>query len=78
MPEQRRLVTPPPVEMNGERIASVGTLLFFVAFLGLLPFWGWLGSHDHRIWLWTALAGTLVGLFGWTLLRRHRAMGRTL
>lgn len=78
MTKQRRLVVPPPVQMNARRIVAVGTALFFVAFVALLPFWGWLGRHDHRIWLWTSLAGWLLGLAGYAIMTRHRAMGRTL
>jgi hypothetical protein len=76
--EKERLVQPPPVQMNARRIVLFGTSLFFVAFVVLLPFWSWLGHHDHRIWLWTALAGWLLGILGFTTMTRHRAMGRTI
>lgn len=75
MPE---LVTPPAVQINARRIVAVGTLVWFAAFAVLLPFWGWLGRHDHRIWLWTCFAGTLCGVAGWSLMTRHRSMGRTI
>jgi hypothetical protein len=75
MPE---LVTPPAVQMNARRIVAIGTLLWFIAFVVLLPFYGWLGRHDHRIWLWTCLAGWLLGLVGWSIMNRHRGMGRTI
>jgi hypothetical protein len=78
MPEARRLVTPPPVQMNARRIVAVGTAIWFVAFVALLPFYGWLGRHDHRIWLWTCLAGWILGIIGWAIMMRHRAMGRTI
>lgn len=64
--------------MNARRIVAVGTVLWFVAFVALLPFWGWLGRHDHRIWLWTCLAGWVLGLLGWSIMMRHRGMGRTI
>ncbi len=76
MPSDRPLVVPPPARLNADRIVAVGTALWFAAFLVLLPFWGWLGRHDHRIWLWTALAGGLLGLAGWLIMQRHRRMGR--
>lgn len=75
MPE---LVTPPAVQINARRIVAIGTLLWFVAFVVLLPFYGWLGDHSHRIWLWTCLAGWVLGLVGWSIMRRHRRAGRTI
>jgi len=64
--------------MNARRIVAVGTVLWFVAFVVLLPFYGWLGRHDHRLWLWTCLAGWLLGLAGSLLMLRHRRLGRTI
>jgi hypothetical protein len=78
MATERELVTPPPVQMNARRIVAAGTLLWFVAFVVLLPFWDSLGRHHHRIWLWTCLAGWVLGLLGWSLMTRHRAQGRTI
>ena len=78
MPEQRRLIQPPPVQMNAGRIVAVGTILWFIAFVALLPFYGWLGRTDHRIWLWTCLAGWVLGIIGFLLMMRHRREGRTL
>lgn len=78
MPEQRRLVQPPPVQMNARRLVAIGTILWFVAFVVLLPLYGWLGRHDHRIWLWTCLAGWILGILGWSIMMRHRSMGRTI
>jgi hypothetical protein len=71
-------VTPPAVQINARRIVAIGTLLWFVAFVVLLPFYGWLGDHSHRIWLWTCLAGWVLGLVGWSIMRRHRRAGRTI
>ncbi|HEU5267128.1 MAG TPA: DUF2530 domain-containing protein [Jatrophihabitans sp.] len=75
MPE---LVTPAPVQINARRIVLIGTLLWFVAFVVLLPFYSWLGRHDHRIWLWTCLAGWILGLIGLAIMMRHRSQGRTI
>ena len=52
--------------------------LLFVAFVALLPFYGWLGDHGHRIWLWTCLAGWILGLMGYSIMARHRDEGRTI
>jgi hypothetical protein len=75
----RELVEPPtPVQVNSTPMIAVGTGLFFLGFVVLLPFYSWLGTHGHRIWLWTCLCGWLLGLAGYALMRRHRAMGRTI
>ncbi|HZZ96387.1 MAG TPA: DUF2530 domain-containing protein [Jatrophihabitantaceae bacterium] len=75
MVERKR---PAAVQSDPRPIVVVGTALFFVAFVALLPFYSWLGEHHHRDWLWTALAGWLLGFVGWALLRRHRREGRTI
>jgi hypothetical protein len=72
------LVTVPAVQVNARRIVAAGTVMWFVAFAVLLPFWSRLGHDHHRIWLWTCLAGGLLGLFGLTIMTRHRGMGRTI
>lgn len=78
MPESRELVQPPAVRMNTGRVVAAGTALFFVAFVVLLPFYGWLGDHHDRSWLWTCLAGWVLGLIGWSLMIKHRREGRTI
>ncbi|HST50302.1 DUF2530 domain-containing protein, partial [Jatrophihabitans sp.] len=65
-----------PLTVDGRRVMLVGTALFGLAFLVLLPFWTWLGEHQHRVWLWTALAGTVLGLLGLRLVRKHAGEGR--
>jgi MFS family permease len=76
--DEARLVTPPAVRINARRIVLAGTALWFVAFVVLLPFYGWLGDHHHRIWLWTCLAGWILGLLGLAIMVRHRRIGRTI
>jgi hypothetical protein len=66
------------VHVNADRIIFIGTALFTLAFLVLVPFYSELGRHHHRIWLWTSLAGAGVGLFGYLLTRRYRAAGRSI
>lgn len=68
---------PPAVRMNARRIAVVGTVLWFVAFVAALCAWSWLSDHGHRDWLWTCLAGWILGALGTTLVSRHRRQGRT-
>ncbi|HYU67359.1 MAG TPA: DUF2530 domain-containing protein [Jatrophihabitantaceae bacterium] len=78
MAQKRPLRTPPePVQVDSWRIVAIGTAIWFVGFVVLLPFYGWLGRHDHRIWLWTCLAGWILGLIGLPLVRRHRGQGKT-
>lgn len=43
---------------------AVGTLAWLVAFLVLLAFSGRLRSNGDEWWLWTALAGFGLGVFG--------------
>ena len=77
MTDKRPLARPAAVEVNSRRVVLIGTAIWFVAFLALLPFYGWLGRHDHRVWLWTCLAGSVLGLCGAALMRKHRSEGRT-
>jgi hypothetical protein len=72
------LVNPPAVQINARRIVAIGTGIWFLAFVALLPFWNWLGDHGHRIWLWTCLAGWILGLLGSAIMLRHRRAGRTI
>jgi hypothetical protein len=70
-------VQPPAAQINTRRVVAIGTGLWFVAFVALLADYSWLTHHGHRIWLWTAFAGWLLGLLGYALVLRHRGMGRT-
>jgi Protein of unknown function (DUF2530) len=62
--------------VDARRVVVTGTAAFGLAFLVLLPFWSWLGEHQHRVWLWTALAGTVLGLLALPLVRKHSGEGR--
>jgi hypothetical protein len=75
---QRVLVQPPAVQINARRIVAIGTALYFLGFVVLLPWYGSLGHHHHRVWLWTCLAGWVLGLIGSAIMARHRAEGRTI
>jgi hypothetical protein len=69
-------VTAQMLTVDARRVVLVGTGLFLVAFLALLPFWAWLGRHGHRVWLWTALVGVLLGLLALPLIGKHTGEGR--
>jgi hypothetical protein len=76
---KQELKTPPePVQVDSRRVVLIGTGLWFVAFVALLPFYDWLGRHGHRVWLWTCLAGWILGGIGYLVIGRHRSAGRTI
>lgn len=64
------------MQIDARRVVAAGTLLWLLGFLALLPFWGWLGTHHHRVWLWTCLAGAVLGVVGYLLMAKHRREGR--
>lgn len=61
-----------PLDVDGVRTLEVGTALWLVAFVGLLPFWGSLVEAGRTWWLWTCLTGFGLGLFGLDYCRRRR------
>lgn len=77
MSEPRELGRPPAADTDARPVVLIGSALFFLGFLALLFCYGWLGEHHHRVWLWTCLAGWILGLVGWALMSKHRREGRT-
>ncbi len=61
-----------PLDVDGTRTVAVGTLLFLVALLVLLPFHDRLEAAGKAWWQWTCLAGFGLGLVGWDYCRRRR------
>jgi hypothetical protein len=61
-----------PLDVDGVRTVEVGTALWLVAFVALLPFYGRLQDAGRGWWLWTCLAGFGLGLFGLEYCRRRR------
>ncbi|UPK74445.1 DUF2530 domain-containing protein [Nocardioidaceae bacterium SCSIO 66511] len=61
-----------PLDVDGVRTVTVGTVLWLVAFLALLPFVGPLRDSGNIWWLWTCLAGFGLGLIGIEYCRRRR------
>ncbi len=61
-----------PLDVDGVRTVEVGTAIFFVGFLALLPFYERLRTDGHVWWLWSCLAGMGLGLLGLEYCRRRR------
>lgn len=61
-----------PMDVDGVRTMIVGTIVWAVGAIALLPFIGILRSQDHMWWLWTCLAGFGLGLIGLEYCRRRR------
>ncbi|MGH3447017.1 MAG: DUF2530 domain-containing protein [Nocardioidaceae bacterium] len=62
----------PPLDITGVRTVVVGTVVWLVGFLALLPFYGTLEAHGRGWWMWTCLAGFGLGLLGLEYCRRRR------
>lgn len=60
-----------PLDVDGVRTVQVGTGLFVLAFLGLLPFYGRLEEADRTWLLWMCLAGVGLGILGVEICRRR-------
>jgi hypothetical protein len=69
---ERRVPPIAPLDVDGLRTMAVGTALWGLAFLVLLPFAGRLHASGHLWLLWTCLAGFGGGLVGWDHCRRRR------
>lgn len=65
-----------PVDPHGVRAVAVGTALWGVVFVALLPFYGSLSDSGRVWWLWTCAAGVSMGLFGLEYCRRQRDRGQ--
>jgi hypothetical protein len=71
-PGRERRAPIAPLDVDGLRTMAVGTALWGLAFLVLLPFAGRLHASGHLWLLWTCLAGFGGGLVGWDHCRRRR------
>lgn len=65
------------MQVDAARIVMVGTALWIIAFVALLPFWSRLAEAGNLFWLWTCLCGAALGVLGLFVIRRHRVQGRT-
>lgn len=61
-----------PMDVDGVRTMTVGTIIWGVIAVAMLPFIGSLEQDGRTWWLWTALAGFGLGLVGIEYCRRRR------
>ncbi len=61
-----------PLDVDGTRTVAVGSGLFLLAFLALLPFRDQLEDTGRGWWLWTCLTGFGLGVVGWEYCRRRK------
>lgn len=69
----------PPVAAGVWHLAVPGTIIWFAAFVVLLFFIPDLKANEAMVWLWTCLAGFVLGLLGLALYgwqRRAARLGR--
>ena len=69
------LVTPPAAQIDARRIVLVGTALWFVAFVVLLPFWTWLGRTTTGSGCGPAWPAGVLGLAGLAIMMQAPARG---
>ncbi len=62
----------PPLDVTGVRTVLVGSIIWLIGFIALLPFHATLVDHGRGWWLWTCLAGFGLGLLGLEYCRRRR------
>ena len=62
-----------PMDVDGVRTMTVGTIVWGVVALAMLPFLGSMEEQGRTWWLWTALAGFGLGLIGIEYCRRRRS-----
>ncbi|HEX8002003.1 MAG TPA: DUF2530 domain-containing protein [Mycobacteriales bacterium] len=72
MNEQRR-PDPPPLRTDDVRTVLIGTIVWFVALVALLPFWSRLAGSGRLWWVATCASGFALGLVGLVYTRRRAA-----
>ena len=76
MNEPARPTPPPPLEANDQLVTGIGTAGWAVALIVLLIVRSSLPA-DARWWIWTCVAGLVMGLFGlWYVPRLKRGRSR--
>ena len=73
---------PAPLPFDGVRTVTIGTVVWFVAFVVMLPFWSRLEDDGRLWWIATAAVGAGLGCLGIVYCRRRstrlRAQGRNV
>ncbi len=72
MSESRR-PDPEPLRTNDVRTVAIGTVLWAVAFVALLPFWSRLDDDGRLWWVATCACGFALGLIGLAYTRKRAA-----
>ena len=66
-----------PMEVDLSRIVLLGTVLYAIVAVVLLPMQSALNHDGHGRWPWIAVSGVALGLLGLTYVRRRdRAIAR--
>jgi hypothetical protein len=74
---KQRHPDPPPLRTNDVRPVAIGTVLWAVAFVVLLPFRARLEDAGRLWWIAACASGFLLGLVGLAYVRRRaRAIAR--
>lgn len=74
--DRARRPAPEPLDIDVVSVVTLGTVIWFVAFVVLLPFRGRLDAAGHGDWFWTTLAGWVLGIVGILIARAQRAARR--
>lgn len=64
---------PPPLRTDDVRTVAVGTVLWAVALVALLPFWSRLEDAGRLWWVGACASGFALGLVGLAYTRRRAA-----
>ena len=70
--DSHRVADIEPLDVDGVHTVAVGSALWLVALLALLPFVETLRDSGRLWWLWTCIAGFGFGLLGLEYCRRRR------
>lgn len=61
-----------PLDVDGIRTVTVGSALWLIGFIALLPFYGQLQENGRGWWPWACLAGFGFGMLGLAYCRARK------